>query len=233
MRVVLLGGTCGIGLAVARAVTQAGGTAVVASRDPASVAQAVESLGGETRGHRLDCTDEDAVRGFFDEAGDFDHLVYTAGAPPLYKPFARLSVAEARGTFEVRYWGAFAAVKHGAGGIRPGGSIVLTSGVIAVRPAPTLTGPISASGAIEALARALAVELAPIRVNAVRLGPVGSRMIRLNGHDPEPIYRRMREILPIGRMGEPHEAAAGYLHLMQNGFATGTVFTLDGGYVLV
>jgi NAD(P)-dependent dehydrogenase (short-subunit alcohol dehydrogenase family) len=233
-RVVVIGGTSGIGQAVAQAVAGAGGTAIVASSGKEHVDEAVATIGGTTEGYRVDVTDEDSIRALFDQVGEFDHLVYTAGAHLLFKPIGEMTMAEARGSFDVRFWGAFAAAKYGTPRMRPGGSIVFTSGVICTRPAANLTGPVSATGAIEALARALSVEIAPLRVNVVRLGPVGrKRSPGTSEADHKALYQQVSDKLLIKRMGSPAEAAAGYLHLMENGFAIGTVFTLDGGYVLV
>jgi NAD(P)-dependent dehydrogenase (short-subunit alcohol dehydrogenase family) len=232
-RVVVIGGTSGIGLAVARAVAEGGGIPVVASSSKKNVDNAVAEIGGAAEGQQVDAADEESVRSLFERIGEFDHLVYTAGPYLLFKPLSEVTLAEARDSFDVRYWGAFAAAKYGAPALRPGGSLVFTSGIISTRPSANLAAPVSATGAVEALTRSLAVELSPIRVNTVRLGPVGRKPEPGSEHDQAELYKQISEKLPIKRMGTAQEAAAGYLHLMENGFVTGTVFTLDGGYVLV
>jgi len=232
-RVVVIGGTSGIGLAVAGAVARGGGVPIVASSTKERIDEAVEALGGAAEGHRVDAGDEDSIRALFAQVGEFDHLVYTAGPYLLFKSLAEVSLAEARDSFDVRYWGAFAAAKYATAGLRPGGSIVFTSGIISARPAANLAAPVSATGAVEALTRALAVELAPIRVNVVRLGPVGRKPEEGSEHDQGELYQQIRDKLLIKRMGTPQEAAAGYVHLLENGFITGSVVTLDGGYILV
>ena len=169
----------------------------------------------------------------FDRAGELDHLVYTAADAVGPRPLKDLSLDGARQLFEVRFWGAIAAVKHAAPHIRPGGSIVLTSGTIGVRPTPG--GALAASGAsaIEGLTRGLAVELAPIRVNAVRPG-----VIRTPMWDPIPEPQRAALFATLaGRtltstIGEADQIAAAHLYLMENRFATGTVLTVDGGSIL-
>jgi NAD(P)-dependent dehydrogenase (short-subunit alcohol dehydrogenase family) len=231
-RIVVIGGTSGIGLAVAEAAAAAGGQVIVASSSQHNVKRAVDLLPEGTQGYQLDATDEEAVRALFSDVGEFDHLVYTAGDYLIFKPIREISLAQARSSFEVRYWGAFMAVKYGAPGIRPAGSISLTSGIIATRPAPNLTAPASATGAVESLVRALAVELAPLRVNAVRLGPVGRKAQEGSEHDQAELYRTISQKMLTKRMGTPSEAASSYLYLMQNGFSTGTVLVPDGGFTL-
>jgi NAD(P)-dependent dehydrogenase (short-subunit alcohol dehydrogenase family) len=184
----------------------------------------------------VDVADQDAGLALFGRIGEFDHLVYTAGEHIFMRPVANVPPADARGCFDTRFFGAFAAAQHALPRLRPGGSIVLTSGVIAVRPAPNTAIPAAVSGAVEALVRALAVEAAPIRVNAVRLGPVPTDLTGANrGEIPEreKIFREVSAKLLTRRMGRAEEAAAAYLHLMKNTFTTGVILPTDGGFVLV
>jgi NAD(P)-dependent dehydrogenase (short-subunit alcohol dehydrogenase family) len=110
---------------------------------------------------------------------------------------------------------------------------VLTSGTIGVRPTPGAALMASGAGAIEALARGLAVELAPVRVNAVRPGPIRTPM-----HDTVPEEQREALFTAIARrtltkgLGEADQIAATHLYLMENGYVTGTVLTVDGGFSL-
>jgi NAD(P)-dependent dehydrogenase (short-subunit alcohol dehydrogenase family) len=140
---------------------------------------------------------------------------------------------EARQLLEVRFWGTVAAVKHAAPRIRPGGSIVLTSGTIGVRPSPGTALAAGSAAATEGLTRGLAVELAPVRVNAVRAGAIRTPL-----WDPVPAERRpalfaaLAERTLTKTLGEPDQIAAAHLYLMGNSFVTGTVLTVDGGAVL-
>src|SRR4029453_19326782 len=120
--------------------------------------------------HVLDVTSEDAIERFFADLGPFDHLAYTAGDDLPLGPLSSIDLHRARARFEIRYWGAVAAVKYGVPSIRAGGSIVLTSGFSANRPRAGWTSQATIQSAIEGLTRALAVELGPIRVNAVSPG---------------------------------------------------------------
>ena len=140
----------------------------------------------------------------------------------------------ARQFFETRYWGAFTAAKHGAPLIRPGGSIVFSSGSAGLRPRAGWALGASICMAMEGLTRALAVELAPIRVNVVTPGFVRTPLWQnIPEDDREAMFVAAGERLPVGRVGEAAEVAETYVFLMRQGFATGQSFVVDGGGVLV
>jgi len=118
--------------------------------------------------------------------------------------------------------------------IRKDGSIVLTTGVAGRRPHKGWTVAASVCGTIEALTRALAVELAPIRVNAVSPGVVRTNLWQsMNADARARLYESVGNSLPVGRVGEPYDIAQAYLFLMQEGFSTGQTVVVDGGTVLV
>ena len=234
-RIVVIGGTAGIGLAVAEAAAEEGAEVVIASRRQESVDAALKRLpDGRAEGHILDATDEEAVRGFFGRIGGFDHLVYTAGESILLESLAESDLGRARSFLDTRLWGAYTAVKHGAASIRPGGSVVLTTGTAARRPMPGTTVAASLCGAMESLTRALALELAPVRVNVVSPGVVRTELWRdLTETEREGLYASAAGSLPVGRVGEPSDVAEAYLYLMRGGYSTGSVVTVDGGGTLV
>jgi NAD(P)-dependent dehydrogenase (short-subunit alcohol dehydrogenase family) len=234
-RIVVAGGTSGIGFAVAEAAAQAGAEVIIASSNPERVAAALDRLPQGTRGETLDFTDEAQVSALFARVEAFDHLVYTAGETLLLQNLADLGIEAAQRAFEVRYWGALKAVKYGASLIRAGGSITLTSGVASSRPLPAWTIPSSILGAIESLTRTLAVELAPLRVNAVAPGVVRTALWdnMMSEADRKGLFDQFAKKLPVGRVGEASDVAQTYLYLMQQGFSTGQVIIVDGGHVLV
>jgi NAD(P)-dependent dehydrogenase (short-subunit alcohol dehydrogenase family) len=220
-----------MGFATAAAAAAAGADVVVASRSQENVDKALAGLPDGVEGYQLDASDEAAVRSFFDKIGPFDHLVFTAGQHIVFTPFAELTTQQAREWFDNRYWMAFTAAKHATGHLRPHGSITFTSGIAPVRPAPGVAVQAVAAGAIETLTRALAVELGPIRVNTVRVGPLERSL----HDDPEraELFKAITAKIPTRRFGTWDEVGAAYLYLMQSGFTTGTVLQLEGGYVLV
>jgi NAD(P)-dependent dehydrogenase (short-subunit alcohol dehydrogenase family) len=233
-RVVVLGGSSGIGLAVAEAVAREGATPVVVSRDQGRVEAAVALLPAGAEGFAVDVTDEAAVKALFERIGAFDHLVFTAGEGLQIGPLAEMSLVRARQFFETRYWGAVTAAKYGAPLIRAGGSIVFSSGAAGARPRPGWALGASICTAMEGLTRALAVELAPVRVNLVIPGFVRTPLWRdIPEADREAMYAAAGERLLVGRVGEAAEVAETYVFLMRQGFATGQSVVVDGGGVLV
>ncbi len=229
-RIVILGGTSGIGLAIARKVEGEGASVVIASSSQAKVDRAKSQLSGAAEGFTVDLTQEESIRSCFGRIGAFDHLVYTAGEPLLSEPIETLSLERAQDFFGIRFWGSFLAVKHGAPHIRTGGSIVLSSGMASRRSRKGWSMISSVCGASEALTRALAVELAPLRVNLVCPGLVRTELWDgMPAEAREAMYKRAEQSLLVGRPGEADELAEAYVYLMKNGFSTGQIVVVDGG----
>jgi NAD(P)-dependent dehydrogenase (short-subunit alcohol dehydrogenase family) len=234
-RVVVIGGTSGIGLAVAQGAMADGASVVVGSSSADKTIAAQAKLPG-AEAYAVDVKDEDSVARFFERAGVFDHLVFTAGDwdRSAGGPIESLDLARATSLFAVRFWGAVAAVKHARKHIRDGGSITLTDGMIAQRPRKGASISTAMAGAVEHLARSLAVELAPIRVNAVCPGAIHTEIWdAIPAEQREERFRRMTERLPVPRIGEPGEVAEAYLYLMRGGYTTGQVLYVDGGQSVV
>jgi NAD(P)-dependent dehydrogenase (short-subunit alcohol dehydrogenase family) len=233
-RVVILGGSSGIGLAVAEHASSQGANVVVVSSNPERIQKAVESLGGSVEGQTADLSDEGSVAALFTRLGPLDHLVFTAGDSLQLNELADTDLTQARRAFELRYWSALAAVKYASPHIRKGGSIVLTTGIAGLRPQKGWVIAASVCGTIEALTRALAVELAPIRVNAVSPGVVRTNLWQnMPAAERENLFESVGKSLPVGRVGEADDIAQAYLFLMQEGFSTGQTVVVDGGTVLV
>ena len=232
-RIVVLGGSSGIGLATAQAAAKEGAAVVIVSSRQARVDEAVAKLPG-AEGHAVDLTDAAAVEALFARIGAFDHLVFTAGETLQLGSLATTDLSMARRFFDLRYWGAYLAARHGAGNIRPGGSIVFTSGLAGQRPHAGWALGASICSAMEGLTRALAVELAPIRVNIVCPGVVKTPLwADMTEADRDALYQQMGAKLLVGHVGEPEEVAEAYLYLMRQTYGTGQVIVVDGGGALV
>lgn len=233
-KIVVLGGSSGIGLAIAQAAGREGAKVVVASSNQARVNEALKSLPLGAQAHTVDLGNEAAVAALFAKIGPIDHLAYTAADKLQLNRLADANLAAARKFFELRYWGALTAVKYASPNIQPGGSIVLTSGLAGLRPHAGWALGASVCGAMEGLTRALAVELASIRVNAVAPGVVVSPLWDdMTDADRARLYRQTAERLLVRHVGETDEVAEAYLYLMRQTYSTGTVLRVDGGGALV
>jgi len=233
-RVVLLGGTSGFGLATALAAAAEGAEIIIASSRQQRVDEALAALPQGSQGYAVDLTDEQQIATLFEQVGEFDHLVFTAGETLQLNEFSTIKIDDAKQFFNVRYWGALMAAKYASPLIRKGGSITLTNGTIGLRPWKGWAVAASLTCAIEGLTRALAVELAPIRVNAVCAGMSRTELwSNIPEGDREAMFNDYGSKLLTGGVGEATDIAEAYLYLMKGGFSTGQVLVVDGGGVLV
>ncbi|MBF9141584.1 SDR family oxidoreductase [Hymenobacter properus] len=233
-RVVILGGSAGIGLATAQAAAAEGALVVIASSNQARVDGALQTLPAGSEGYALDLTNEAQVQTFFAQRGAFDHLIFTAGESLQLGEVATTGLDAMRRAFELRYFGAITAVKYAQPHLRPGGSVVLTTGIASRRPGKGWAVGASICGAMDGLTRALAVELAPIRVNAVSPGIVRTDLwASIPEAEREAMYASFSQQLLTRRVGEAVEVAQTYLYLLRQSFSTGQIVVVDGGGVLV
>ena len=217
-RLVVIGGSSGIGLAVAQLAAGQGWDVTIASRSP-------ERADVDARRVALDVTDVEAVRRVFGDLGPIDHLVSTAGAPGT-GPVRHVDLAVGRRLFEAKVLGPLAAIQSTE--IRS--SIVLTSGLAAAVPVPGAFFTGTVNGAVEAAVRALARELAPVRVNAVAPGLIDTpQYAAMPEERRRAMFERTAGALPAGRVGRPADVADAVWHLLTNEFVTGTVHAVDGG----
>lgn len=232
-KVIVLGGSSGMGLATARTAALAGADVTVASRSRDRIDAALRELPGGCDGAVLDVRDEAQVAGLFDGFDDLDHVVFTAGDAFAPRPLSSLTLSDARAVLDVRFWGAVTVIKHAVPRMRPEGSITLTTGTVGRRPVPGAALAAAGAGATEGLVRGLAVELAPIRVNAVRPGAFRTPLWDgVPESQREALLTRMAQRTLTGTVGDPDQVAMTHLYLMQNRYVTGTVLTVDGGLLL-
>jgi NAD(P)-dependent dehydrogenase (short-subunit alcohol dehydrogenase family) len=216
-RVVVIGGSSGIGEAAVELARATGAEVVVASRrtDPP-----------------LDVTDADAVQTFFEGVGAFDHLVFTPTARAS-GPVAEVDLNAARGAFETKFWGALMCIRGAVPLLASDGSITLLSGAAAWTPMRGGAITASVNGAIAALVRTLAVELAPVRVNAISPGIIDTpTWSAMPDEQRGAMFDHLAGALPVGRIGTAKDVAEGIVFLMANGFTTGTVLHVEGGHDL-
>ena len=233
-RILILGASSGIGLATAKAAAAEGASVVIVSSNQKRIDQALTALPAGSEGHAINLSEEKNIRSFFDTIGNFHHLVYCAGENLSLAPIANTDIDQARQFFTIRFWGAYTTVKYAASHINPGGSIGLMGGNAGLRPDKGWTVASSICGAMEGLNRALAVELAPIRVNLVAPGIVRTSLWDgLPAADRETYFTTLAGKLPVHRIGAPEDIARAYIYLMQQGYCTGQQLVVDGGHILV
>ncbi|WAC72662.1 SDR family oxidoreductase [Roseateles sp. SL47] len=213
---VVVGGQTGIGRAVAQALQQRPGRVVVASRRDG-----------------LDIADPAAVERFFADLGPVDHVVVTAGSQAPGGKLVDVGLDAAKAAFDVKFWGSLAVAQSAARHLRPGGSLTLTSGFLARRTVPGSFVKTAMNAGLEAVAKILARELAPLRVNVVSPGLTETEAYA----SMEPSARsamldRAASSLPVGRFGQPADLAQGYLLAIDNPFMTGAVIDIDGGALI-
>ncbi len=232
--VLILGGSSGIGLATAKAAAAEGATVFIVSGNPQRLKEALGQLPSSAKGHVVDLRKEANIQQFFAAAGQFDHLVYSAGENIQLYAISETDIEQGRQFFNVRFWGAFATVKYGATHINEGGSIHLTSGIASIRPGSGWSIASSICGAMEALTRALAVELAPIRVNSVMPGVIKTNLWNsMSTEAREGLYKQVQDSYLVKRAGEAEDVALAHIYLMKQRFVTGQNLILDGGAVLI
>jgi len=228
-KVVVVGGSSGIGLATAEMAKAGGAKVVIASRNAERLRATAERLG--VTGIAADVTSDDSITQLFRTCGPVDHVVVTA-AQLRTGPFKTVSMDDVRSTMECKFWGAWRIAR--AAEIRPGGSLTLVSGFLSVRPRPNSAIVSAANGALESLARALALELAPVRVNAVSPGIIDTP---IRAAMPEAARKEMlakvASGLPVGRVGLGEDIGRQILAFMGNGFASGAIVYIDGGGLIV
>ena len=224
-KVVVIGGSSGIGLATAELAKAQGADVVIASRSAAKLDPVAERL--KVTAIPTDVTSDQSVAELFRRTGPVDHVVLTA-AQLRTGPFKTVAMEDVRATMEGKFWGAWRVAREA--NIRPCGSLTLVTGFLSVRPRPNSAIVSAANGALESLSRALALELAPVRVNAVSPGVIDTP---IRAAMPEAARKEMlaktAAALPVGRVGMAEDIAQQIASFMTNGFATGSIVYIDGG----
>jgi NAD(P)-dependent dehydrogenase (short-subunit alcohol dehydrogenase family) len=228
-KVVVVGGSSGIGLSTAELAKSEGADVVIASRNAERLKKAAAQLGAKAI--PTDVTSDESVGQLFRQCGRVDHVVVTA-AQLRTGPIKTVPMEDVRATMEGKFWGAWRVAR--AAEIRAGGSLTLVSGFLSVRPRPAAAIVGAVNGALESLGRSLALELAPVRVNVVSPGIIDTP---IRAAMPEAVRNEMlakaAAALPVGRVGVGEDIARQILTFMTVGFATGSIVYLDGGGLVV
>jgi NAD(P)-dependent dehydrogenase (short-subunit alcohol dehydrogenase family) len=231
--IVVIGGSSGIGLETARQARDAGAAQlIVTGRNRDRLDRARNEVGAE--GATLDIGDESALERFF--AGlppRIDHVLVTGGGP-TYSLIADLDFGQALQVLDEHLLGSLRIARACAELLRPGGSLTLVTGTHARRPGPGLSIAAIAAAAVPTIAANAAVELAPIRVNAIAAGFVDTPLsARILGDQLDSRRQELAATLPIRRVVGAEDVAAVVVHLMTNTAVTGATYDVDGGQQLI
>lgn len=224
-RILIVGGSSGIGLAVAKQAYKAGGELIIASRSAAEKDnELVTGIGHNIETYSFDITSENQIVTALEKIGKIDHLVITArpDIPPAL--FVETDFKQAQQAFETKFWGQYQLIQKAYAQIRQKGSIIMTTGIAGEKIYKNFSTMAIINNAIEAFCRALAMELAPIRVNVVSPGFVAPK---------SPEVEKYAGQFPLGRIASPEEVADAYIYLMKSLYTTGTTVVIDGGGRLI
>jgi NAD(P)-dependent dehydrogenase (short-subunit alcohol dehydrogenase family) len=231
-RALVLGGTSGIGLAVAGGLALKGAEVITASRSEANHERARAALGDAASVRQLDVLDREAMAALFAEVAPFDILVNAAtGGERALGPFMQMDLDGFVGSFR-KLWGYVNSVRLAGEHLTETGCIVLVSGSPARKCAPGMSAVSTVGNAVEGFARAVAAEIAPRRLNVVSPGIIDTPIIPIQGDARAVFLERASANTLLKRAGTPEEVAAGILFVIENDFVTGTTVDVDGGALL-
>jgi NAD(P)-dependent dehydrogenase (short-subunit alcohol dehydrogenase family) len=230
-RVVVIGASAGIGEATALAFAEAGADVIITGRSKERLEAAVQRIGRGVQARECDAADEEAVRSLFESVGKVDHLVLAASPGAVGSgPFATLAQDALRQAFDGKFFAYFKVLQAALPVLRADGSVTMISAISARTAYPGVTGLAAVNGAIEALVPPLAVELAPLRVNAVSPGVIDTPWWSGLPEDQRAgFFAAAAAASPVRRVGTPEDVAAAVLYLSGAGFVTGTVAEVAGG----
>lgn len=227
-KAIVFGGTSGIGLATSQQLAALGAKVVAISRDPSKATALPDGVSTES----CDVRDGEAVAALLSKLAPFDILVSAAtGGSRAIGKFESMDIDGYKSSFD-KLWGYANIVRFGIEHLPEHGTIVLVSGSPARRCGPGQVALSSVGGAVEALSRAVAKEIAPKRINVMSPGLIDTPMVPLQGEERDAHYKRLTGNNLIARAGSADECAQGIIFLIQNDFVTGTTLDVDGGIIL-
>jgi NAD(P)-dependent dehydrogenase (short-subunit alcohol dehydrogenase family) len=228
---VIIGASAGIGEASAQALAARGADVIITGRSKERLDQAAQRIGHPVQAAEVDATDREALEAFFATAGTVDHLVLAASPGAVGAgPIASLEEAALRQAFDGKFFAHVKAIQAALPHLRPDGSVTIITAASA-RAAFAGTAALAAvNGALETIVAPLAVELAPLRVNAVSPGIIDTHWWNgLPGDQRQAYFDAVAVITPVRRIGQPADVAEAVVYLVGAGFVTGTVLECTGG----
>ncbi len=224
-KILVVGGTSGLGLSVAKQASERGAKVVIASRNASeNHNELAVAVGNDIETYSFDATSELETEKALKEIGDFDHLVITVRPDITPAPFEKTDIQKAKEAFETKFWGQYQLIQKAQSQINQNGSIIMTTGIAGEKIFKNFSTMAVINSATETFCRSLAIELAPTRVNIVSPGFVAPKSQEVE---------KFAQQFPLGRIASPEEIAETYIYLMASQYITGTSVVIDGGARLI
>jgi NAD(P)-dependent dehydrogenase (short-subunit alcohol dehydrogenase family) len=229
-KIIIIGASQGIGYSTAKLLASQDNELVVTSKTKEKIEAAALDIGSKATPKVLDFTDESAVQKFFQEIGTFDHLLLIGAGLPAWGELEHIETEALRNAFNTKFFGYFFCIKHAKPFLRNNGSILMITGGAARKAIKGTSGLAAVNGALLAMGKTLALELAPIRVNIISSGVVDTPAYDWMGQEQKQSFLQQRgKQIPVGRVGQPEEIAHAIEAVLDNQFITGSIIDVDGG----
>ena len=229
-KIVVMGASQGIGFATTQLLANQNNEIVMISKTKEKIEKAAKDIGKNVISKTLDFTDELSVKKTFEEIGNFDHLLLIGAGLPAWGAFTQFETQALKNAFDTKFFGYYYSAKHAIPYLRKDGSILMVIGGAARKGMPGTAGLAAVNGAIMAMGKTMAVELAPIRVNVVSSGVVDTPAYYwMDDKQKKAFFQQIGKKLPVGRIGKPDEIAHIIESITENQFMTGALVDIDGG----
>jgi len=234
VRVMIAGGSSGIGLSAAKFLIDYGASVIITGRDARKLESATQLLGPGASSVAFDAANSEARAEALAGIGKLDHLVISLSGGKGAGTFQTLSEHDLRTGFEAKFWTYFSLAHDAVPHLSPEGSITFVSSISAKAANPGTSGLAAINAAIEGLVKPLAVELQPLRVNAFAPGVIDTPWWDwLSEDQKKATFESFAAATPVGRVGKPEDVASAIVFLIGNSFMTGCVIECDGGLRLL
>ncbi|KAL1859868.1 hypothetical protein Plec18167_006340 [Paecilomyces lecythidis] len=239
-KIVIIGGSSGIGFGVAKRSLEEGARVIIASSNPTRVSNAVNSLkesfpNNDVTGYQCDLSNDDIesrLEDLFTKIGEVDHIIFTAGDGLAIKPIPEFDIDYIRKAGQVRFVAPLLVAKVGSRFLKKthASSFILTGGAVSQRPMPNWSVVASYAAGLNGMVQNLALDLKPIRVNLVVPGAVETD---LWGPNREELVKQAAGRTALGKVGVPEEVAEAYIYFMKDTNATASTINSNGGALIV
>ena len=231
-KILIIGGSSGIGLATAKLSVNSGYNVIIASRSQDKLDAALEEINHNNLcAHRVDTYDHNSIDNLFKKVGKLDHLVITASEVE-FTNIHNSSVDSAKRSFDSKFFGPFRVIQAALGYLSAAGSITLFSGTAGTKAVKDYEILAAINAAVDSFARTLALSLAPIRVNSIAPGLIETPAVAGADEATKKLIKQFSDNLVINRIGQADEIAQSVLFLINNNYVTGTALYVDGGHVI-